>query len=624
MELLFKKNAEFESSYEITADKQTMHMKLNNDKEVYLEGSFFYKVNNEKMERFNQRTIEKQLKSELLETKIKDFVETVEGTYTGIYVDKQAKKIIVFSDKLKRGEIFYCEDGNELLISTNLKNLRKRAKGYNQNALISAIYLYIPKKHTLFNNIFRLRYNEFIEISDGTFEVKYYEEEPLKIMEYTNDDLDRFKELLENSIISRASDDINIVQMSGGWDSSFLAATLIKHFDKDKIRGIFNIGVFSEGKNYNTTEVQKTKKIAEYLNVDLEHVSTHYGGGDLETLWENEIKPVVTEYGVYDGLMVSSFNLAKRIKEKYGTNVVVFNGEACDSMNNFGFSQFISIAHENKGFAEYADKMMCYLYGPSFFKKVLDNTYHNDIVYQIYLWYFKNFELIDAQNLSKEDRIFEYLFSFVYGPNRVPFLKHENSKFVSTEKFADFKKWVKSEYFDEVINNITPENIYYWLHRLYLDFHWQSPSNIRKLTTSLPNMRLPYLDYNLFKFFARMPESWGRGLELNNVKFPLKSIIRSGIENDGFKYPLHIVNNPGVHSYDCTAADMKLEFILNSTLSKYFVKNVNLEDKCNAFFKDEYFKKSAMIKLINDLKNKRLVNVSNSDYNLLILLMIAE
>ena len=34
--------------------------------------------------------------------------------------------------------------------------------------------------------------------------------------------------------------------------------------------------------------------------------------------------------------------------------------------------------------------------------------------------------------------------------------------------------------------------------------------------------RLPFLDQKVIGFLSEMPESWGRGLEINNTKFPLK------------------------------------------------------------------------------------------------------
>jgi hypothetical protein len=421
---------------------------------------------------------------------------------------------------------------------------------------------------------------------------------------------------LENAIISRASDELNIVQLSGGWDSTFLISMLLKHYSNDRIKAITMEFILGDGRVFNPFEVQKSRKIAKYFNIDLDVIKVRFNSDELLDIWKHEFKEKVRNQGIYTAGLFGQFLMAKHLKEKYGENVVVFNGEGCDSLTNFGFSQYISINHDSNDFCEYADKMRCYLYSPSFFKKILNNTHTDDFIFKMYEWYFKDFEFIKSENLSREDRVLEYLMSFVYTTKRIPFMQLEKSDFIKEKGSKEFNAWLKSEYFEEVLEDMNPDNLYYWLFRIYIDFHWQGP-NIRKVIESLPNARIPFLDYNLFKFFAQMPESWGRGLEINNIKYPLKKIIGSG----DYKFPLDILELPGPHSY--ISEDINYYYI-NCTLSKYFFENVNFEEKCDRILSKDYFDVNAIKKYINDFEKTNEEKISLVNFNLLNFLMQVE
>lgn len=623
MELVFEKNKEFDKAYSIACEADALRIPLGAGGELYLEGSFFYQMRDGVASKLEHGKLGKQL-PDAFSAGRQPFIETVEGTYAGIHVDRKAKKITVFSDKLKRKEVYYCDDAGTVTVSTDLKNLRKKSKGYNHHAIASALYLYIPKKHTLFGNIFRLGYNEALEFAEGKAGIVKYEEEPLKIEEYADGDLKRFAELVENAMVSRASDEMNIVQMSGGWDSSFMVSVLTKHYGTAKVKGVVAELILPDGVTYNLYEIAKTRKIAEYFGIHLDVVKVNFGDEGLVGFWESDIRGKVIEHGIYTPFAFVQFKMARHIKDKYGENAVVFNGEACDSIMNLGFAQFCSIPHENKGFGEYSDKMLCYLYGPAFFRKVLDNTYGDDQVFQIFKSCRKDLEFMDANKLPKEDRVFEYLFSFMYAPGRLPFAKLEKSAFMDEGKIAEFKEWLRAEYFGDTVKGITPETVYYWFLRMYVDFHWQSPINIRKVTESMPNMRLPYMDYNLVKFFMRMPEKWGRGLEINHVKYPLKRIIRDGLANGTYRYPIDVIGSPIPHAY--VAADLNrapYEFIMHSPLARHLIENCD-DKKCDALFPEEYFNSGAVRDYVNYFKGKRDEKGSPLNFRLLTFLMTAE
>ena len=49
----------------------------------------------------------------------------------------------------------------------------------------------------------------------------------------------------------------------------------------------------------------------------------------------------------------------------------------------------------------------------------------------------------------------------------------------------------------------------------------------------------------MFDFLSKMPESWGRGLDLNSTKYPLKEILREKLN-----YPIHMQEGPHAYVYD--------------------------------------------------------------------------
>jgi len=59
------------------------------------------------------------------------------------------------------------------------------------------------------------------------------------------------------------------------------------------------------------------------------------------------------------------------------------------------------------------------------------------------------------------------------------------------------------------------------------------------------DIQLPFYDSRLQEFLAAMPESWGRGLDLNPTKYPLKWMLKHRID-----YPRHLQVGPHSYLYD--------------------------------------------------------------------------
>ena len=107
---------------------------------------------------------------------------------------------------------------------------------------------------------------------------------------------------------------------------------------------------------------------------------------------------------------------------------------------------------------------------------------------------------------------------------------------------------MESMYLQEAAEAIAPETAYSWYLHLYSSFHWQCATVATlPLTTQAYgfDMQLPFYDSRLQEFLAAMPESWGRGLDLNPTKYPLKWMLKNRID-----YPMHLQVGPHSYLYD--------------------------------------------------------------------------
>ena len=67
---------------------------------------------------------------------------------------------------------------------------------------------------------------------------------------------------------------------------------------------------------------------------------------------------------------INQMKLCKKISQNYNGETF-FTGEGSDGLQNFGFSQYATLYQDkSRDFREYSDKMMSYLFGPTFLDKI--------------------------------------------------------------------------------------------------------------------------------------------------------------------------------------------------------------------------------------------------------------
>ncbi len=337
------------------------------------------------------------------------------------------------------------------------------------------------------------------------------EAKPVRCREMGGIDLHEYCGIVESAIMSRASEYENWVELSGGWDSTIILACLRKHFSADKVKAVFYTSDLANGKCFNPFEMEKATAIAKHYGVALHTVKLSPGDPEMIELW-HRVKHPPCEW------MPAYWAMAETVKKNSSSKGTVFLGSFADSVHNFGFSQLMSLPYLSHDFRQYGDKMRSYLYSPSFLKKVIDESWGDDFIYRLFQW------LSPHQALFLHGNLFAYLVPLMFSKTRLP-CDSVNNPFLTVAGYKTFLKWLYQSYFREMVEQITPDTMYYWLLRLYQQFHLQGSERINvegSFADSTMQVCQPYSDPRLIRFLEQMPENWGRGLEWRPTKYPLK------------------------------------------------------------------------------------------------------
>ncbi|MBN8571780.1 MAG: hypothetical protein J0M18_19325, partial [Ignavibacteria bacterium] len=489
---------------------------------------------------------------------------------------------------------------------------------YNQEGLLSYITMgYTPVYQTLYESIGRFKTNEYIKITNDKLSYEYISEN-FKIRDYDKSYIDKYDVLISNSILSRSRDS-NYVLNSGGWDSTSIIYHLLQAHDSKKINSVVYETKLKSGGVYNIYETDKVKKISDYYGINSEKIEIDFNDKKNIRDWEN-IRDDLKNYHTY--FFVDMPKAVNEIAIR-NNNAAIFSGEASDSIHNFGFSQFVSVTYPNRELREYGDKMKSYLFGPSFFRKIVNGSYQNDKVFQFFKFYF------GEENLSEENLI-SYFRSFMISSERIPFAKPVGNKFVKKSLQDKIELKTQDNIFSSLSSNSSSDNLYYSLLQLYREYHFHSPQIEVKhspLRRDGNNCKIPFLDSSLVKFMYSMPESWGRGLELRPTKYPLRYLA-----HEKWNIPLSILEESGAHSYIAESDkrwnysggswSLAAETIYNSVFGDCY-KSILAEIKLEKYFSTEYFETDLMQKAVDDYVNgKEDLTNSNLIYKLGVLFFI--
>lgn len=530
------------------------------------------------------------------------------GDYIGCLITKN--NLIIFSTKYNRKDIFYRRDNESIILSNELNKIMFFEKTkYDQFAIVNFINVfgnYPPKKHTLYRNIKRLGVGERVEINKSGVNIK---KDKHKIEEINNNFEDKhlteYYNIINDAIHKRSSNTNNWVYFSGGWDSTLILRSLIEQKSRSKIKAVTaDILLSSRIKDFNKMEVARAKRITDFYQVEHYIVPTPL---DDQDYW-NEIIPFLRQNQVYSFNSLIYFSLSKFLQKKIDKGDAIYSGEISDGVHSLGFSNLSTIINHNSlGFRRYADKMSQYLFSPTFYKKILDNTYKEDIVYQFFIFLYKNYKFDNEHTqMNLNERIFHYVMSFFASNKRIPFFSLDNLDYLTKSGRIHYKETLKQEYFYDIIRNLDENNFYGYFIDLYNNFHWQG-STIKSIyeTAKYHNMsiKMPFGDSNLIKFLSKMPETWGRNLELNATKYPLKKILL-----DRLKVPSELMEDTRAYEYDINPNfSLTHELLYNSSLFPMFKKVIS-DFPYEEIINQEYFDIEYLRNIVKKYKSKKEVN----------------
>ena len=475
-------------------------------------------------------------------------ISKLEGRFILIFVGNDS--LCIGSDQFGKLDIYYQHSKSAITLASNLELLPEdlAADGFNQVALAHMLtyYGYRPsKKETLYNSVKRLGVDECAYIMNGdklTLKKRVFVAQ--KTQNYTDTSHDEYADIFLDHLKEVGSEDGNIIYLSSGWDSTSILAGLIHLFGNEKITGIIGKMKFSKRSGCcNQIEIDKAKKFADYYDIKLEVIDW-----DLTTKDKNyfeSLKDRMRKYQLYaltgythDKLAIKASDLAKK-------NETIFAGEISDGVHNMGFSQYTTIFHPSSGFREYSDKMASYLFGPTFLSLLLNGDYIKDPVYKLFKDRIGAVDFDEVAKTPNEIKL-QLLTSMFLRDARLPLWSLENEAIFTAKGRKYYTQEMQEKYLIDIAKNMNIDNIYANYLYLYNSFHWQGSSVLSVQTMSdyyALNSDMPFWSSDLQDFLSKMPEYWGRGLDLNPTKYPLKQMLKGGRIDYPYDY------QDGNHSY---------------------------------------------------------------------------
>ena len=532
-------------------------------------------------------------------------VDHFEGRYVCVKVSKSGV-FEIYCDNYNRPDIYWIKTEDNYIISTTLSDLPIKGKyaEIDQVGLSQSLTIYGSrplKKHTLYKNVKRLGVNESLVIENYNIRIKKRDFKPLKISkDLTEKDLNKYSDYLIEAIRARASEDGNIVYLSSGWDSTSILAILVHLFGKSKTRCLIGRMVYSNRNGcVNQFEIDRAQAVADYFGVELVIQDWDYTKNVKVDV--DELKPLANAHQFNILTAITQWYLAKGAKEMAKGGEVVFCGEMSDGAHNFGFSQYVSIHHPASfDFREYSDKMASYLFGPTFLNQMQKGNHEDDPVWKIYSNIYKN---TNFDKLASGDKNIanQMLYSFFLSGGRIPLYSKTNNKLLTKYGIEEFTKESTEVYLKEFEGKVDSSNLYsHYLH-LYNSFHWQG-STVAPLEYTLQEFgmkcMLPFHDKKIIDFLSTMPENFGRGLDLNPVKYPLKWMLKNIID-----YPTHLQVGPHSYLYDVIPGFSLIGEIINDSSFTNLYKEVLSQGGIYNKMDEEYFNMKYIKGIIKDFLN---------------------
>jgi len=561
------------------------------------------------------------IKSETERLENSNRIPEVEGRFVLLKVGLNGS-CEVWTDQFGRMEIYWQSVTGGFILSTalNLLPIANSGGELDEVGVAHALTVYgsrPAKKHTLYRDVHRLGINQGIRIYKDKCELLNRPFKPVSITKYSERDLNRYTDIFLEAIRARASSEGNIVSLSSGWDSTSILASLVHLFGRQKVRAVIGLMRYSERAGIiNQFEIDRAKAITDYFGVKLQIVELDYRIDGPR--YFHAAKELLQSQQLANLTALGQWRIAEGAAKTSNGGEVLFTGEMSDGAHNLGFSQFVSIFHPASfEFREYSDKMASYLFGPTFLGQLLKGTHEQDPVWQLYRQ--RSGETKFDQLAQGERSIHKQLLaSFFLRGGRMPLNSLENARMLTAKGRESYASESERVYLEDISGIVDADNLYACYLHLYNSFHWQAATVIsREYTAEVHGLRCanPFQDSAMIDFLSGMPESWGRGLDLNPTKYPLKWMLRNRID-----YPYHLQVGPHSYTYDVNPNFSHYGEILHASSLKQVFWDALRAGKFVEGLKEDIFNHSYISKIVESyLKGNELRGQEMNDLAVLAL-----
>jgi hypothetical protein len=457
--------------------------------------------------------------------------------------------LTVAADRFGKRDVYVqsAKDGVSLASDLSLLAESPARDGYDAAALAHSMTYYghrPPKRHTMYSGVSRLGIGDIARVRDGRLALERTPFTAVPTEDYRPESIGHYTDAFLDYLSAAGSAEGNHLFLSSGWDSSSILAGLVHVFGARRVTGIIGRMFYSERSGQcNRFETDRATRIAGHYGVKLETADFNYV--DAEPEWMGGVLQTYRAHNVqsFTGLNHAHLSHAAATLDP---GRPVFAGETSDGAHNLGFSQYVTIFHPTQGFREYSDKMNSYLFGPTFVRELLEGRHEQDAVYRLFRERNAGVAFDDVA-AGAGGRMRQMMVSFFLRNGRLPLWSGRNIRMLTPEGMEQYTDTMAAAYF-KGIEDASPDVVYSWYLELYNSFHWQGStvSTVQKIGDLFGlTTHNPYWAAGIQDFLRTMPESWGRGLDLNPTKYPLKRMLR-----EKFNHPMNMHGGPHSYTYD--------------------------------------------------------------------------
>lgn len=471
-----------------------------------------------------------------------DFIHKLRGMFSIVIFDDQNKKVLFFRDRLGQKPLFYSFQKNNLILSSEIKDIIFFKKEISPN--YQSIEKYLVRgwcddnEKTFFKDIKSLKPGHVGIYSKNSFEIKRYWK--LKYNSSNKYNREEFKELFKDNIKLHLRSDVPIAfTLSGGVDSTSIVKSSLDY-------GLKKYNTYSISSEFHNIGDEK-KDINKFVALNkINHKFVQIDFKNHENILENFLKS--QDEPVNHVSFLYQYIIRKEIKSD-GYKVLI-NGEGGDEIFGGYIRMFLPYLIEN-----FILK-----------KKEIPNEFK------------KNFEKVSGYSFQKFHR------------NIIKFIKNKN--FFSDIEDKSYFSFSKSNYLKNSLRfknsvNISKKNLfkkYLFSHLFSRDLpHILRQEDRTSMSQSIEN-RAPFVDHKIIEYiFSLNPEVF---MQNGISKFILKDIMSNQIKD----YQLNKikVGRPG-HSKNLITKLYKKKF-LDLINSSNIVETFIDKKKFTKYLKSENFK----------------------------------